>query len=199
MKRVLLFLCAFFLILSIRTGLAAGDIKAGEQKSQVCAACHGADGNSSNPVWPNLAGQGEGYLISQLHFFRNGERENAQMSPMAANLSDQDIEDLAAWYSTRKGRIGQTPPEYVVSGEKVYRAGNADTGVPACMACHGPAGEGNAPAQYPALSGQHAAYVETQLNAYRAGTRVNMIMRTIANKMSAEEIKAVSEYVQGLH
>lgn len=192
-------LTSLCLVLVINQNAMAGDIKTGKQKSQVCAACHGADGNSTNPVWPKLAGQGEDYLITQLHYFKNGERENAQMSPMAANLSDTDINDLAAYFSSQETKIGQTDPGNIDTGSRVYRSGNTDTGVPACMACHGPTGKGNPAAQYPSLSGQHAQYMEAQLKAFRMGKRINMIMQTVANKMSDEEIKAVSDYVQGLH
>lgn len=197
--RQFLQLASLCLVLVINQNAMAGDIKTGKQKSQVCAACHGADGNSTNPVWPNLAGQGEDYLITQLHYFKNGERENAQMSPMAANLSDTDINDLAAYFSSQESRIGQSEPGNIDTGSRVYRSGNTDTGVPACMACHGPTGKGNPAAQYPSLSGQHAQYMEAQLKAFRTGKRINMIMQTVANKMSDEEIKAVSDYVQGLH
>ena len=198
MKQSLL-LASTCLILVMSLPVTAGDIDAGKKKSATCAACHGAEGISINPVWPNLAGQGEDYLISQLHSFKNGDRANAQMSPMATNLSDDDINDLAAFFSSRKAGVGQTKPENIAPGARVYRAGNNDTGVPACMACHGPDGKGNPAALYPSLSGQHAAYTEAQLNAYRTGQRTNSVMQTIANKMSDDEIKAVSDFVQGLH
>ncbi len=190
--------CACLLMFLTQPGVA-GDVKAGKEKSQACAACHAADGNSTNPAWPKLAGQGEAYLATQLHYFRNGERKNDLMSPMAAGLSDEDISDLAAYFSAQELLIGQTRPENLESGARVYRSGNADTGVPACMACHDPKGSGNPAAEYPALSGQHAAYVEAQLKAYRSGQRVNMVMQTIANMMSDDEIRAVADYVQGLH
>jgi cytochrome c553 len=182
--------------------LAEGDVAAGKEKSQVCAACHGIDGNSPNPVWPKLAGQHAEYIAKQLRDIKNGERENAQMSPMAANLSEEDILDLAAYYSSQKIKHGTADPASLELGEKIYRAGSIEAGVPACMACHGPNGRGNPAAQYPALGGQHAAYTQTQLNAFRAGTRANdsnAVMRTIVGRMTDEEIKAVSEYIQGLH
>jgi len=181
---------------------AAGDAAAGMKKSQTCAACHGADGNSINPAWPSLAGQHAEYLTKQLKEFKSGKRENAQMSPMAANLSDQDIADLAAYFSSRKIKTGTADPALVNLGQKIYRAGNIDAGVPACLACHGPAGLGNPAAGYPAMGGQHAAYAQAQLKAFREGLRTNdpnEIMRTIVGRMTDEEIKAVSEYMQGLH
>ena len=182
--------------------LAAGDAAAGKQKAQTCAACHGLDGNSTNPVWPNLAGQHAEYLMKQLRDFKNGKRDNAQMSPMAANLSDQDMQDLAAHFSAQKAKPGTADPALVELGQKIYRAGNSEAGVPACMACHGPAGRGNPAALYPAVGGQHNAYSQSQLKAFREGLRTNdpkEIMRTIVGRMTDEEIKAVSEYIQGLH
>lgn len=181
---------------------AAGDAIAGAKKAQICAACHGADGNSSNPVWPSLAGQHAEYILKQLQDFKNGKRDNAQMSPMAANLGEQDLLDLAAYFSTQKIKPGAADPALIESGQKFYRAGNSDTGVPACMACHGPAGRGNPAAKYPAVGGQHAAYTHAQLKAFREGLRTNdtnEVMRTIAARMTDDETRAVSEYMQGLH
>lgn len=178
---------------------AQGDIEAGREKSKTCAACHGVDGNSNNPAWPKLAGQHAKYIILQIDNFQKGIRVNAQMAPMVENLTDQDKADLAAYFSAQTAKPAKANPDLIRLGAKVYRAGNPDTGVSACLACHGPRGAGNPAAQYPSLSGQHAAYVEAQLNAFRTGDRENSIMYTIANKMSNEEIKAVSEFVQGLH
>ena len=182
--------------------LADGDAAAGREKALVCAACHGADGNSPNPVWPKLAGQHEEYIIKQLTDFRDGKRENAQMTPMATGLSDQDIVDLAAFYASQKPVWGSTDPAVLELGQKIYRAGHLEAGVPACMACHGPTGRGNPAALYPSLSGQHAAYTQAQLKAFREGQRnndLNAVMRTIVGRMTDEEIRAVSEYTQGLH
>ncbi|MEE9552595.1 MAG: c-type cytochrome [Gammaproteobacteria bacterium] len=183
-------------------GHAEGDPDVGKQKSQICAACHGADGNSTTPIWPKLAGQHTDYIIKQLQDFQSGTRKNAQMSPMTANLSEQDIADLAAYYSSQKAAHGTVDPSMLELGEKVYRAGNTDAGVPACVACHGPTGRGNPAAYYPALSGQHADYTQLQLNAFRDSKRTNdrsEVMRTVVGRMTGEEIKAVSEYIQGLH
>lgn len=182
--------------------VAAGNPVAGKAKSNVCAACHGADGNSTNPAWPKLAGQHPEYLAKQLYDYREGRRENPQMSPMAQNLSDEDIADLSAYYASQKNSGGQAKPELLETGEKMYRAGNIDVGVPACAACHGPYGRGNPPAKYPALAGQHATYIEAQLNAFREDSRandLNKVMRNVVDRMSDEEIKAVSNYIQGLH
>ncbi len=180
---------------------AVGDVAAGKQKAQVCAACHGVDGNSTTPAWPKLAGQHESYLIKQLMDFKAGNRENAQMAPMVANLTDQDIEDLAAWFASQKTKPGVTDPDALDLGQKIYRAGSIEAGVPACMACHGPAGQGNPAAKYPVVAGQHAAYLQTQLKAFREDKRtndINEVMRTIVDRMSDEEINSVSEFMQGL-
>lgn len=180
---------------------AAGDPAAGQQKSATCSACHGPDGNSINPLWPKLAGQHAEYARKQLLDFQAGKRENAQMSPMSAPLSAQDIDDLSAYFSTQKIKAGTTAPEHMELGQKLYRAGNAKDGLPACMACHGPNGAGNPAAAYPAVHGQFAEYTSAQLKAFKAEQRANdpnSVMRDIAAKMSVAEIEAVSSYIQGL-
>jgi cytochrome c553 len=190
------------LALTPGAAIAAGDPTAGKQKSQTCAACHGPDGNSVSPVWPSLAGQGAAYLRKQLLDLRSGERRNDQMSPMAANLSDEDIADLAAYYAGLKPKIGAADPALIPAGQRIYRAGDAASGLPACMACHGPTGSGNPAAAYPALGGQHAAYTAAQLKAFKAEQRANdagAVMRTISSKMTNAEIDAVAGYIQGLH
>lgn len=195
---------------------ADGDATAGQQKSAVCAACHGADGNSVNPEWPKLAGQHANYLVQQLEYFalpadNLRARVNPLMSAQAAGLSEQDRLDLAAYYATQTIQIGATDPGQVAAGERLYRGGNLESGVSACTACHGPTGNGNAAAAYPKLAGQHAAYVEAQLRAYRAaaagasaaeGGRLTdpaQIMRGVAGRLTDDEIRAVAQYVQGLH
>jgi cytochrome c553 len=181
--------------------LAAGTKEAGQTKSTPCIACHGVDGNSANPEWPSIAGQHESYLVDQLKAFRAGARQNPLMTPMAAALSDQDIDDLAAWYSSQTPRGGETEPSKLKLGQKVYRAGNMEEETMACAACHGPTGRGNPLASYPAIQGQHATYVAAQLRAYRSGTRTsdpNQVMRSVAARLSEAEIDAVASYVQGL-
>lgn len=197
-------LITFFalLLFSLSGVSAAGDPEAGREKAGVCAACHMMDGNSTNPVWPKLAGQHTQYIIKQLSDYKAGRRENPQMSPMAAGLSEQDMADLAAWFASQSIKYGKTNPDMLELGEKIYRAGNIEAGVPACIACHGPSGQGNPLAVYPKLGGQHAAYTEAQLNAFRQDKRtndINEVMRTVVDRMTDDEIKAVSEYVQGLH
>jgi len=183
------------------TSFAAGSKEAGQAKAATCAACHGMDGNSLNPEWPNLAGQHETYIVRQLTAFHGGQRQNLLMSPMAAILTEQDMADLAAYFSSQTVRGGETEPSKAKLGQRVYRSGNVEGKVMACAGCHGPAGRGNAPASYPSIQGQQATYVALQLKAYKAGTRTtdpNQMMRNMAAALSDEEIDAVASYVQGL-
>ncbi|MFO1407662.1 MAG: c-type cytochrome [Steroidobacteraceae bacterium] len=180
---------------------AAGSKEAGQGKAAVCAGCHGVDGNSVSPEWPNLASQNEAYILRQLKAFHAGERQNPLMSPMAAMLTEQDMADVAAYFSSQAVRGGEADPALVKLGQRVYRSGNIDGKVMACAGCHGPQGHGNAPAGWPNIQGQHATYVAAQLRAYKAGTRTtdpNQIMRNMASALSEEEIDAVASYVQGL-
>jgi cytochrome c553 len=183
---------------------AAGDVAAGQTKaSTVCVACHGLDGNSVNPEWPSLAGQHEKYIVKQIKAFRAGERSNALMSPIAMTLTDQDIEDVAAYFATQKIKGLEAAKSKVELGQKLYRSGSATGNIPACLACHGPNGRGNAEAGYPSIRSQHAAQVVLQLKAYRSGERktdkdYNEMMRTVAAKLSDDQIDAVAQYVQGL-
>ncbi|WP_456414145.1 c-type cytochrome [Thiolapillus sp.] len=201
MKKALLI--ASFVALAVSgVAQAAGDAEAGKTKSAACAACHGADGNSgANPLWPKLAGQHPKYIAKQLHDFKDNKRTDATMAPMAAPLQDQDIEDLAAYFSGLSRSIGEAAADKVALGQSLYRAGSSN-GAPACNGCHGPDGHGNGPANFPALSGQSAAYVAKQLRDFRSGARnndLNGMMAGVAAKLTDEEIEAVSQYVQGLH
>jgi len=166
-------------------------------------ALHGSDGNSLNPEWPKLAGQHPAYLVKQLTYFTQGERQNAIMQPLAAGLSEQDREDLAAYFASQTARIGAADPGLVKLGEQIYRSGNSGSGVAPCMGCHGPNGVGNPAALYPALSGQHAQYTENQLRGFASGNRVNenakRMMQILAERMTDREIRAVASYIQGLH
>lgn len=194
-----LIILAFCLSSWPHLAVGAGSAEAGREKSTVCSACHGVDGNSAIDIYPNIAGQHAAYLEVQLRAYRDGTRQNAQMSPMATPLSDEDITDLAAYYTEQMPQAGVASEELVETGKRVYRAGNSKSGVPACMACHGPAGVGNPLANYPQVAGQHAAYSETQLRAYRDGTRVNPVMQTIASRLSEAELRAVADYMRGLY
>lgn len=176
---------------------AAGDTA--KMVTQVCAACHGADGNSVIALNPNLAGQIPEYITKQLKNFKSGERKNAVMSGIAATLSAEDMVDLGVYFGAQTAKNGKARSNGVGSvGEKIYRGGIADTGVPACAACHGPTGAG-IPIRFPRLSGQYADYTLAQMKAFRTGERANApMMRTIAAKMTDQDMAAVSDYIQGL-
>ncbi|HID48497.1 MAG TPA: cytochrome c4 [Chromatiales bacterium] len=182
---------------------AAGDAKAGQQKAQACVACHGVNGNATNPIWPKLAGQNAGYLLKQLQDFKSGKkRTDPLMAGQVASLSGQDMEDLAAFFSAQKPVIGTADEASLEMGQRIYRGGNQASGVSACMACHGPSGEGNPPARFPMLSGQNVDYTVKQLKAFRSGERSNdagKMMQNIAARMTDEEIAAVASYMHGLH
>ena len=180
-----------------------GDAAAGQAKTAVCGACHGPDGNSMAPNFPKLAGQGDRYLLKQLHEIKDGKRQVLEMTGLLANLNDQDLADIAAYYSSQKSSVGAADPALVAQGEALFRGGNLEKGMPACTGCHSPDGQGNAAAGFPHLGGQHASYIEKQLTDFREGDRTNdgdsMIMRGIAAKMSNKDIKALASYIQGLH
>ena len=181
---------------------AAGTVEAGQAKSATCMACHGMDGNSANPEWPSLAGQHSSYILKQLKHFKAGERQNPLMSPMAMILADQDMEDLAAFYASQTPRpTGETEPSKLQRGQAIYRAGIASKGVPSCAGCHGPNGRGIPGAAFPMIGGQHAVYAAIQLRNYRSGDRStdpNSMMRTIASRLTDEDIDAVASYLQGM-
>jgi len=169
--------------------------------TNLCIACHGIDGNSPLPANPNLSGQHAGYITKQLMQFKNGERDNAVMKGMVANLTEQDMINLGSYFEQQKQNLlfAKSNGENSL-GEKIYRAGVAIKGLPACASCHGPAGYG-IPDLYPRLNSQHAAYTISQLNAFRLETRMNdnaMMMRTIAQKLTDKEMNAVADYIQGL-
>ncbi|MDE2235589.1 MAG: cytochrome c4 [Gammaproteobacteria bacterium] len=178
---------------------AAGSAVAGQAKAAVCAACHAADGNSVNSQFPKLAGQNAGYIVQELERFKSGYRKNPIMSGMAASLSDQDIQNLAAWFSSQKVTTGEADPSLVKAGEALYRGGDQSSEIPACLACHGPDGAGNGPMKIPALAGQHAEYVVSQLQAFANGTRTSQMMNPIASRLTPAQMRAVASYVQGLH
>ena len=190
-------------LLSITSAHAAGDPAKGQAiVGKVCAACHGFDGNSFLPANPSLAGQHEDYLLKQLTEFKSGARNNAVMAGMVANLSAEDMRNVAAYYAAQKPKqMGAKDKDLVAQGRKLYRGGNAANGVAACAGCHSPNGAG-IPAQYPRLASQHADYVAAQLKAFRAGERANdpnQMMQSTAVKLTDKEIAALSEYISGLH
>lgn len=195
--------------------IAAGDATAGEAKTVMCAACHGKDGNSAAPNFPKLANLGEKYLVKQMQNIKSGERNVLEMTGMLAGMSDQDLENIAAYFSSQSMQLsgakkidiqlqsGLKSEDPIALGAKVYRAGNSTTGTPACSGCHSPRGQGNAPAGYPRLSGQHPEYIEKQLKAFRSGDRINdgdnKTMRGVAQYMTDAEIKAVANFIAGLN
>ncbi|MCG8523036.1 MAG: cytochrome c4 [Marinobacter sp.] len=182
----------------------AGDPQAGEQNAAVCAGCHGQGG--AKPVmgvYPKLSGLGEKYLYRQLVAIKSKERNIPEMTGILDNMSDQDLQDLAAYFDSQEMVVSQADPDLVDQGSALYRGGNMATGVPACAGCHNPQGNGNAPAGYPALGGQNAEYLVKQLKAYRDGDRNNganaAIMMDVAAKLTDAEIEAVSSYISGLN
>jgi len=181
---------------------AAGDAAAGQSKAAVCAACHGGDGKAIQPAYPNLAGQHALYIAKQLTDYRDGNRVNALMSGQAANLSDEDILDLAAYYAAMPKIENVAVDENLELGMSIYRGGITSAGVAACAACHGPAGEGNPLAVWPVVSGQNAQYTADQLRYFRSGERANdpaAMMRGVSKRMTDAEIDAVANYIAGLH
>ncbi len=181
---------------------ASGNAARGQAKAAACAGCHGADGNGgADPTWPRLAGQDPDYIAKQLIDFKSGARKDPIMAGMAAPLSAQDAKDIGAYYAGLKAKPGAAKSvELAKLGERIYRGGIANRGVSACMSCHGPSGHG-IPPRFPRVSGQSAAYAEKQMLAFKSGARSNDgdIMTRIAFRMSEQELKAVSDYMAGLH
>lgn len=182
----------------------AGDPQAGEQNAAACQACHGQGG--ANPimgVYPKISGLGEKYLHNQLVAIQKDERVIVEMTGQLTGKSDQDLQDLAAYFAGQDMGVNQANPDLAAQGQALYRGGNMASGVPSCAGCHNPQGHGNAPGGYPALGGQNAEYVAKQLQAYRDGTRANganaAIMMDVASKLTDVEIEAVASYVSGLN
>lgn len=189
--------------------LTQGKATDGATKTVVCAACHGPNGNSVNPDWPRLAGQSAVYVAGQLRLFRSQVRPNPMMMPLAAALSDQDIADIAVYYETQTPQGLEADPSYWQAGQALYLRGDSGHNIPACVACHGPAGRGNLIAGYPALRAQQSVYLVKQLNDYASGARYTgdhaaqadpnaVMMLTIAKRLSAEQIRDVASYLQGM-
>tara|TARA_R110002126_G_scaffold12196_22_gene53242 strand:+ start:13858 stop:14484 length:627 start_codon:yes stop_codon:yes gene_type:complete len=186
-----------------------GDAEAGKAKATTCAACHGADGNSPADIYPKIAGQHAEYLYKQLTEYKLGMtsggkegRNNAIMFGMVATLSDQDMQDLAAYFSSLPMSSGTTPEDVISRGQQLYRGGDSDRGIAACIACHGPRGAGTNLAGFPKISGQHATYLKTTLQEFRSGARandMNGMMQDIAKKLTDEDIEVLSQYLGGLH
>jgi len=193
---------SLMLSLGLVVTVQAGDAASGKQLSASCAACHGSDGNSPAASFPKLAGLGEKYLLKQLKDFKSGARANPIMAGQVAVLNESQLGDVAAYYASQTRSVGYAAKDKVALGEKIFRAGNKATGVPACLACHGASGEGMSAAGFPALGGQHGDYIKAQLVAFQEDKRTNdasKVMRDIAGRMSNKEVSAVSSYIQGLH
>ena len=198
MKKVLI---SLIVSVGLMSAAQAGDAVAGKTKAATCGACHGADGNSLAPNFPKIAGQGERYLVKQITEIKNGDRQVPEMIGFVMGLSETDIADIAAYYSEQKMSGGTADPALVEAGKRIFLGGNEATGVPACIACHGPSGKGMSAAGFPSVAGQHAAYTEKQLTDFYNAKRTNdasNVMRDIASRMHMDEIKAVSSYIQGL-
>ena len=204
MKHLLQFAIGLSLLVSLPV-LAAGDADAGQAKTAVCAACHGADGNSMVPMWPKIAGQHAGYIERQLGLIKSGNRAVPEMAGFVIGLTEQDMADIAAYFASQTTSAGSTDEALLATGERIYRAGNSDTDVPACMSCHGPVGEGNPLSGYPSLAGQHSVYTEKMLKGFRSGQlwgeddTNSKIMTSVTLRLTDDEIKAVASYMQGLH
>lgn len=185
--------------------VAEGDATAGQAKSAICAACHGVDGNSAVPNWPKLAGQHTAYLERQTALIKSGARPVPEMMGIVAGMSEQDFADISAYFASQTNNGGVADESIAALGQRIYKAGNAESGVPACMSCHGPAGEGNPLAGYPALAGQHSVYTAKMLNGYRNGDNwgekdaPSHVMNGAAAELTDEEIAAVASYIQGLY
>jgi cytochrome c553 len=204
--------CGFAATSAFAADAVKGSAEAGATKAAVCTACHGVNGNSTNPEWPSLAGQNAAYVREQLAMFKAKKRNNPVMQPIVDPLTEQDFADLAEFFSTQTPTGGEADPSYWKAGEALYRSGDAARDIPACAACHGPAGQGNPAAGYPALRAQHSVYTVKQLqdyltkNRYRDAadantvynTRNSAMMTTIASHLTPEDIRNLASYLQGL-
>jgi len=183
--------------------LIVGSVEAGKARALTCGACHGSEGNSSSPMWPNLAGQNAPYIVAQLKAFKEGSRKDPLMSGQAMMLSDEDMANLAVYFESLPAAAQAVANEDLLDrGVSLYRGGNKENKTAACLACHGPTGRGNPAARYPALHGQHAVYIAKQLNDYANAARTSdgktRVMQDIAASLDKDDIAALSSYVQGL-
>src|SRR6202140_716727 len=201
MKRLWILAATISGAIVCNSALAAGSVETGATKAIVCQACHGANGNSTNPEWPSLAGIGADYIAEQLKEFNEGKRTNPVMMPNAMSLSAGAMADLGAYFDSLTNTGLKADPSSRQAGKKLYRGADPPRATPAGMACYGPTGRGNEPAKFPALRGQQSVYVMKQLNDYASGARStgpNGIMQTIAKRLSPEDIRNVASYLQGL-
>ena len=188
---------------AVSTVHAAGNAAAGQAKTAACAGCHGATGSKTTmPIYPKLGGQHASYIAKQLADFKSGARMDPIMMGMTAALSEEDMADIAAYFSEQGQSVGSANAEAAAAGKKIYEAGDKDKGLAACMACHGPNGAGNPGAKFPSLSGQNVEYTVKTLKDFRSGARsndLNSMMRDIAAKMSDKDIEAVAAYINALN
>lgn len=212
MKKALVLIFASMAMFASVAGYAAGDAEKGKALAASCAGCHGSEGVSTNPEWPNLAGQGAGYLAKQLYNFQKVvskkdvtpvvyERNNAVMNGMAAAIKPEDVEHLAAYYASLPAALGEADEAMVEEGTLLYKGGKTSTKIAACASCHGPTGSGVVSAKFPKLAGQHSKYISIQLKAFRSGERandMNQMMRDVAKRMSDTDIEKVAGYIAGL-
>ena len=202
MKKALIIALAGFALTTSASVFATGDAAKGKALTASCVACHGADGNSVNPIWPKIAGQGEEYIIKQLNDFRSGARVDGTMTAMAkAIASDDDIPHIAAYFASQKQKAGVGDDKLVRAGGDLYKGGRSSSKVTACAACHGVTGKGIAKAKFPRIAGQHNQYIINQLKAFKAGKRANdprKMMQNIATNMTDADMKAVAEFITGL-
>jgi cytochrome c553 len=182
-------------------GTMAADIEAGKAKSAVCAACHGKDGNSSNPMWPSLAGQNAKYIVKQLKDFKSDARIDPSMKGMVMGLSEEDMQNLAAFFESQSLKPVSFDADLIERGQDIYRGGITDAAVAACMGCHSPSGQGNKPAGWPSLKGQHPQYIVSQLKKFQSGDRSNDegdMMSGVTKRLSDREMEAVAAYLAGI-
>ena len=203
MKPYLIIFCLLFGFLG--QAVAEGDSERGKSLSATCAACHGADGNSFNPLWPKIAGQHENYLFYSMQLYKKGKdggRYDVTMYPLMQNLSVQDMKDLAAYFASQPLKPGKSDPELQAEGKLLFMGGKLEKKLTACAACHGPMGYGNEQANFPRIGGQHALYLIDSLKKYQSGERDtdrHAMMRDISQRMDESEMQAVANYLQGLY
>jgi len=202
MKKILISAALACLAMTTTGAYAGGNADAGKDLATTCLACHGETGNSMAPTFPNIAGQGEKYLLKQLKEIKSGARPVPTMAGLLDNMSDQDLADIAAYYSSQSRSMGAAKEELVELGESIYRAGIPHKNIAACTACHAPDGNGNNLAKFPSLAGQWPEYTVQQLKAFQAGERHNdgdtQMMRGVARDMNEQEMEAVASYIYGL-
>ncbi|MBL6689813.1 MAG: cytochrome c4 [Pseudomonadales bacterium] len=202
MKKIVISAVLACLAMTVTGAHAGGNADAGKDLATTCLACHGETGNSMAPTFPNIAGQGEKYLLKQMQDIKSDARSVPTMAGLLDNMTDQDLADIAAYYASQARSMGAAKEELVDLGESIYRAGIPHKSIAACTGCHAPSGNGNNPARFPALAGQWPEYTVQQLKAFQSGERHNdgdsQMMRGVARDMTEREMEAVASYIYGL-